>query len=294
MPRRCDIWQTGIVRAPMPEIVARGGLAGLDIVWLPPERPFTFLADPFGLWRDGRLHLFVEHYDYRTRHGAILCLVFDAALNLVDRRPALRAPWHLSYPFVFEAEGETWMLPEGWRSGTLTLYRATTFPFAWEPAAALPLDGPAIDPTPFFHDGRWWLFYTGARDKATRQSELRLATADHLLGPWTPHPANPIRRDRSGGRPAGTPLLREDGSVWLPVQDCARTYGGGIRMLHLPACGGGPLSSTLGAPLSAPSDLRIDGMHTLSACGAVSLIDVKRIERSGRGLMIDLARLVKS
>lgn len=289
MPRRCDIWRTGVVRAPIDDIVRRGGLAGLDIAWLTPEPSFTFLADPFGLWRGGRLHLFVEQYDYRTRHGVILCLVFDEAMNLLDRRPALREPWHLSYPFVFEADGETWMLPEAYRSGTLTLYRATAFPFAWEPVATLPLDGPAIDPTPFRHDGRWWLFYTGSADKAARQAELRIATADSLLGPWTPHPANPVRYDRRGSRPAGTPLIHE-GAVHLPVQDCARTYGGGVRMLRFASLATDPSLAELGDELSRPAGPPIDGMHTLSSCGAVTLIDVKRIDRTAGGLAIDLVR----
>ncbi|MFO0068866.1 MAG: formyl transferase, partial [Alphaproteobacteria bacterium] len=39
------------------------------VVWLESPRPFTFYADPFGIWRDGKLHLCVEAYDYRSKHG---------------------------------------------------------------------------------------------------------------------------------------------------------------------------------------------------------------------------------
>lgn len=112
MPRRCDLWRIGIVAAPIEAVVARGGIAGLRTTWLPAGAPFTFLADPFGLWRGGVLHLFAESYDYRTRHGVIDLLRFDEGLKLLDRRRVLREPWHLSYPYVFEADGETWMLPE--------------------------------------------------------------------------------------------------------------------------------------------------------------------------------------
>jgi hypothetical protein len=35
------------------------------------------------------------------------------------------------------------------------------------------------------------------------------------------------------------------------------------------------------------------GMHTLSACGPVTLIDVKRIDTSVSGLMLDLRRALR-
>lgn len=44
----------------------------------------------------------------------------------------LTEDWHLSYPFVFEHEGDIFMMPEGSRSGQLKLYRAVDFPNEWE------------------------------------------------------------------------------------------------------------------------------------------------------------------
>jgi len=155
MAFRKDIWRPAIIRAPLEEVIARRSIAGLPLQWLPPMESFRFLADPFGLWRDGRLHVFVETYDYRVRRGAIEVLIFNAGLELVERRAALSEPWHLSYPYVFEAEGETWMLPEAHRSGRLTLYRAVEFPHRWEAAQVIALDHVAIDATPLRHEGLW-------------------------------------------------------------------------------------------------------------------------------------------
>lgn len=294
MPRRTDIWRTGIVRAPVAEILARGTLDDLPILWLPPGPAFTFLADPFGLWRDGRLHLFVEAYDYRDRIGRIDVLRFDRDLALIDRQTCLSEPWHLSYPFVFEADGETWMLPEAHRSGLLSLYRATDFPLGWEMVACLPLDTAAVDATPLFFAGRWWLFYAASHGKAARQSHLHIAFADHLTGPWTPHPANPVRIDRASARPGGTPMLI-DGRVVLPVQDCTTTYGGAIRPLVITTLTPDRFAAEAGAAISPPAGAApfVDGLHTLSACGDVTLIDVKRIDRSLGGLAIDLRRRLR-
>ena len=285
MALRKDIWRPAIVGAPFAEIVARGSLEGLPVTWLPPmTRPFTFLADPFGLWRDGRLYVFVEGYDYRVRVGWIEVLTYDADLRLLARAPALAEPWHLSYPIVWEAEGETWMLPEAHRSGRTTLYRAVDFPTRWAPAHVLGLDHVAVDATPMWHDGRWWLFYTSASAEPDKMSALHIAYADRLAGPWTPHRLNPVRRDWSSARPGGTAQV-VNGTVVLPVQDCTATYGGAIRPLRFTRLDPDGVEAEGGPPLVPPASFApfTEGLHTLAAAGPVTLVDAKRTELSPRG-----------
>lgn len=291
MSWRSDIWRIGLVEAPIESAAAPGGLEANAIRWLDPGPPFTFLADPFGLWRDGALHIFAEAYDYRTRHGAIDLLRLDDAGGVTGRSTVLREPWHLSYPFVFEADGETWMAPEAHRSGRFTLYRAAAFPDRWEPVAAFDLDTPAIDPTIFRHGGLWWMAYSPSGPQSHKQGRLHLAFAERLTGPWRTHPGNPVRIDRSSSRPGGTPFLR-GGALILPMQDCRRTYGGALRMLRLEALTPDRFEAEAEAPLAAPASAApyTDGIHTLSAAGGVTLIDVKRIDRSPGGLAIDLGR----
>ncbi|HLZ78605.1 MAG TPA: formyl transferase, partial [Sphingomonas sp.] len=132
MGLRKDIWRSAIVEAPLGEIVRRGSIDGLPLRWLPSLGSFRFLADPFGLWCNGQLHVFAEAYDYRVRIGTIEVFTYSASLDLVSQQTALVEPWHLSYPLVIAADGQTWMLPEAHRSGSLTLYRAVEFPGRWE------------------------------------------------------------------------------------------------------------------------------------------------------------------
>jgi hypothetical protein len=294
MPRLTDIWRTGVVHARMAEIVAAGSVAGRAISWLPAGPPFTFLADPFGIWRDDQLFVFLEAYDYRTRIGGIDVLRFDAAFNLLDRRPCLREPWHLSYPAIIESDGETWMLPEAHRSGTLTLYRAVDFPTRWEAAHMIPLDCVAIDASPIFHDGLWWLFYSPAGDKRAKMSKLHIAFAESLAGPWRPHPLNPVRIDASSSRPGGTPIV-VDGRLIIPTQDCRNTYGGAIRMLRVNRLTSDLFDAEADEPIAPPADFAPfnEGLHTLSACGDVTLIDAKRIDRSLGGWAVDLGRIAR-
>jgi len=286
-----DIWRVGIVEATVESIAASGAVPGARVRWLAEEPSFRFLADPFGLWRDGRLYVFAEAYDYRTRHGVIDLLEFDAALNLQGRRTVLHEAWHLSYPQVFEADGETWMAPEGHRSGGLTVYRAARFPDVWEPAIRLDLDTPAIDATFFRHTGLWWVAYAPDGSQAEKQGKLHLAYAETIGGPWHVHPGNPVRIDRASSRPGGAAFL-DRGRLALPVQDCTATYGGAIRLLYLnelsPERFGAEAGPANGAPEGAGAYR--DGLHTLSACGPVTLVDVKRIDRSPGGAAIGLGR----
>ena len=288
---RTDLWRVGIVRAPMARIVAAGTLDGFDTVWLPQEGPLRFMADPFGLWRDGLLHVFVEIYDYRTGHGEIELLIFDESLRLLERAPVLRESWHLSYPFVFEADGAIWMLPEGYKSGRLTLYRATRFPWRWEPEHRFVFPEAAIDATPVRTPSGWLMFYTPPMPKPWRIGALKLARADTLLGTWESCGSVPILLDRGGARMGGTPLW-QDGTLLLPTQDCRKTYGGAIAIRAVRDADDPTRRIAAGPHIVAPSAFHpyVDGLHTMSAAGPVTLVDAKRMVHSVRHLGIKIAR----
>lgn len=267
------------------------GFEDCAVHWLPPEPAFTFLADPFGYAEKDLLHLFVEQYDYRIRHGVIEKLTFAADLTLVDRREVLQEPWHLSYPVVFDGEGATWMLPEAHRSGRLTLYRTHRGLDDWRAECEIALDCVPVDASILQHEGRWWLFYASAASKADKTGSLHVAWAERLCGPWTPHPANPVHRGFASSRPGGTPLVI-DGRIMLPTQDCTRTYGGAIRPLWIDRLDETGFSATPGPALALPPGApeHCEGMHTLSACGDITLFDVKTVDRSLAGMALDLRR----
>lgn len=291
MPRRKDIWRCGVIQQPLADLLGDRALADADVRWIDVDRDFTFLADPFA-WQDGiTLNVFAEFYDYRSRKGVIELISFDAEGRQADRVPCLSEPWHLSYPFVFEGEGSVWMLPEAHRSGRLTLYRMGANAADWVAECIISLDAVPVDASPLWHGGRWWLFYSPANCKATRMGHLHVAWAERLSGPWTPHPGNPVRVDPSSARPGGTPVVIGE-RIMLPVQDCATTYGGAVRPLWIDCLDEVSFVAQVGdaLPLPATAVPYIDGMHTLSACGDVTLLDVKLIDRSARGLLLDLKR----
>lgn len=290
MPLAKDIWRPLIVEAPIEAVLRAGSIDGFIHRWLPEEGFLRFLADPFGIERDGLRYVFVEHYDYRTRHGTIQCLLYEDD-RLVDRRTVLAEPWHLSYPILIEEGQDVYMLPEAHRSAGLTIYRAAEFPWRWERSQAILLDQVAVDATPVFHNGLWWLFYSaGDRGGAAKTRALFAAWAERIDGPWTPHCSNPIRRGAESSRPGGTPVVI-DGALVLPTQDCRHTYGGAIRPLAIHRLDPHRFEAEAGSAITAPAGFApFDaGLHTLSAMGSATLVDVKRKLLSPHSLAV-LAR----
>ena len=290
MPRRMDIWRCGFVARPLEALLSGWGDAG-EVHWLPEQPPGCFLADPFGWSQGSTLHVFAEAMDYRSHHGTIERLTFDASGRLLEQRQALREPWHLSYPVVLAADGAVWMMPEAHRSGRLTLYRGDDALENWRPETSIELDATPVDATPLWYGERWWLFYTPA---GPRPQRLHVAWSSKLTGPWHVHPANPVRIDAAGARPAGHAQVI-NGRILLPVQDCSSTYGGAVRPLWIERLDEHQFQASLGPALSLPPTAGSyrDGMHTLSACGDWTLFDVKRIDRSGRGWWYGLQRLLR-
>lgn len=298
LPPRSDFWQAGIVPAPIHRLTAPAALAAAreQIVWLPDPGPWRYLADPFALRRGGNTHVFVEAFDYRTKHAVIEHHEFGARLDWQGKRTVLARPFHLSYPYLVEDSGEVFMVPESQKHGEIALYRARKFPGDWVRETPLLAGVRGAEASLLRHGGYWWMFFTIVGPQARDQRELHVAYSARLTGPWRLHSHNPVLNDRAGARPGGTPFVGTDGCVVLPVQDCSRTYGGAIRFLrfttlnpdqiacqHLPGTITGDLVSST----------HTAGLHTLSACGDLTLIDTKRISRHWGRFGIDLQRRVR-
>jgi hypothetical protein len=306
-----DFWRAGLLPLPIQQVNAASLAAARErIVWLPEAGPWRYFADPFALQRNGLLHVFVEAYDYRSKHAGIERHAWHLAeQRWLPGRTVLAQPFHLSYPQVFEHGGETFMLPESHQAGELALYRATDASLDhWQHHRVLLAGLPVAEPSLLHHQGRWWLFYTLVGPQRRDMRELHLAHAPALEGPWQPLASNPVREDLRSARPGGSPFLGADGLVHLPVQDCGETYGGALRFLRFTRLEPDDvqlelLPERLTGDMASPQFTQ--GLHTLSACGDWTLLDVKRIaldpgrrwldwkrraRRLGRKLGLDLPR----
>lgn len=194
------------------------------------QHGLRLVADPFALHVDGGWYLFVEALE-RGRRIAGIALLTSRSGNTWDYHGlVLQEPFHLSYPFVFAADDDYWMVPESYAAGEVRLYRATDFPGGWSHDTTLLTGAPFKDASPFHHGGHWWLF---VETSSHQHDELRLYRAAQVRGPWREHPASPIvRADAAIARPAGRPFVA-DGRLYRPAQDCSTSYGRAVHAIEV-------------------------------------------------------------
>ena len=194
---------------------------GYAIVRPPQDR---FYADPFLFVRDGKTFLFFEDFRYADERAMISCAELDSDGRLGEIFEVVRRPYHLSYPFVFEHEGEIYLIPESLENQTVELYRAHNFPHDWKLESVL-LEGiHAVDATIFQRDGKWWMFAGISNGKYSNNDELGIFYAADLKEPWIAHPKNPVVSDVRRARPAGA-LFYDGDKLIRPSQDCGKAYG---------------------------------------------------------------------
>ncbi len=238
---------------------------------LAPEKD-RYWADPFVIQRGDRYYVFVEEKIYAAGQGRIACLTLDERGNLDSHRTVLERPYHLSYPFVFDFQGELYMLPETASQRTVELYRCARFPDEWTFVQTLMTDIYAVDSTLLEHQGKWWLFANVKGPGGSSLDALHLFYAENpLTEAWRPHPHNPIVHDLRSARPAGR-IFARDGRLIRPAQDSSRRYGYALkfnRILRLNETEYEEVTESAFAPQGG----NILGTHTFNQAGAMTVLD---------------------
>ncbi len=247
-----------------------GGLGGgwTDL----PDDGRRFYADPFPVARKGRTFLFVEEYEHSLGKGVISAVEWGAQGPLGVPEPVLAQPGHLSYPNVFEADGEMWMIPESGSAGTIDLFRATSFPGGWRREATLVAGVCANDATLFARDGKWWMFATVRDGEGSYSDALWLWTAPDFRGPWIAHGLNPVMIDAASARPAGR-MFEQNGALWRPVQDCRRGYGAALALARVDRLDDGGFAQTIAAVMRPGAGWPGRRVHTYNEAGGFEFID---------------------
>ena len=177
------------------------------------------LADPFLFAHSERLFLFMES-QAGNRPGTIVCHSTRDLKSFENVGSVLAAQHHLSYPFVFEWGGETFMIPESAAAGEVGLYRFADFPRGLEKVRVL-LRGAYVDSSIVAHEGLLYLFTSS--DAGLELFSMR----DLLADTPRPHPRNPITRDPALARCGGAPI-RAGGRLFRLAQNGAWRYGEGL------------------------------------------------------------------
>jgi hypothetical protein len=222
----------------------------------------AFVADPFVIRRDGQWWMFFEVLNDVSRRGEIGCARSPDGETWSYVGRALREPFHLSYPHVFESDGDVYMIPESHEARAVRLYRAVEFPCRWVLDAVL-VEGIYCDSTVFQAYGMWWMF--AMPNETLRNDELHLLYAERLRGPWRLHPQNPVvRANATTARPAGRCLVSE-GRIIRFAQSCVPLYGSNVSAFEVTALSEAEYAERVlqPSPLLAGSGVswNADGMH---------------------------------
>ncbi len=235
--------------------------------------PGRFWADPFLCSFGGRTYCFVEDFVGRTNRAHITALEI-VGTKVIEHGIALREPFHLSFPFLFQYQGGLFMCPECCASKQIRIYRCTDFPLRWELQAVV-MDGvSAVDTMLFKKGGRWWML-TSLDESGTDDfgSELYLFSSDSPLeANWTPHPQNPIRIDARGGRNAG--LIHDGEKLYrLAQRQGFDQYGQGLLVFEIKTVTESTYVEELVSEINPTFRKGLRGTHHLSSDGKTTVID---------------------
>jgi hypothetical protein len=275
-----EIWNVGIIDKPIHEVaLGMEKFHERDFTWIPPVASSGYLADPSGFVEAGRLHILAEEYHYATQKAHISGIIAKntpegfRTMNFGKPAGVLDEGSHLSYPYVFKHNDVVYCVPESFRSSQITLYRRDPATGKFIRERTLLDHTKAVDPTLFFFDGTWWLFFTS---REYSNSHLYLYHAPELTGEFKPHRFNPVKTDVRSARPAGTPFLHEN-VLYRPAQDCSVTYGGRIAINRVLSLTTDCFSEeTIKYLEPVKGSLYDKGLHTISSVENYTLIDGKR------------------
>ena len=234
-----------------------------------------FWADPCAVHHDGRTFVFFEELLYSNEKGRIAVIELGPSGPIGAPRVVLEQDTHLSYPFVFSHDGAWYMMPEMFETGRQEIFRATAFPDRWELFSHVDLGAPVVDATLHRDGDLWWLFAGTRPSEQSECNELSLWFGDSPLGPWTPHPANPVVSDARSARPAGR-LFRMGGELIRPAQDGTPVYGSAIAFRRVARLDRETYAEEPSGRMEPNWDASLVGTHTITASGPHTVIDLRR------------------
>jgi hypothetical protein len=222
----CPKWIFGICKGNIEEII-RTKTFNPDINWQRSKSKNIFYADPFILNTNGGNHkILIEEFSNLDLYGKISLMTFDQNFKLKSHKIVLDTKSHLSYPFVFNENSKTYIFPESAKNEKLSCYE---FCHDTETVSLLKdiINLPLLDSSIIKHKNKYWIF--GAMRNSIMSYELHIFYSDNILGPYTPHSANPVKNESDGVRQAGNFIIVNE-VIYRPTQNCKNFYGESITI----------------------------------------------------------------
>ncbi len=246
------------------------------------KTPFTVIenskrfwtADPFLFEKDGVLYLFFEAFDIFKRKG-LLGYRTLAKDGFGDIHIIFEYDSHLSFPFIYEDNGEIFIIPESAKSGELFRLKCTSFPDQWIKERVL-LNENVVDTVRFKKDNtEYFISETVDENHVYDRVDLYYTHGDAVISCDN----NPVKRDVSNARGAGA-VCEINGKLIRPSQDCGDSYGERLNLNEITQLDKDGFSEELldtftYKDIALNKTITIDGIHTYNKLGSVEVIDLR-------------------
>ena len=228
-------------------------------------------ADPFLFEYNGEVYIFAELYDYIHCRGSIGYCKWNGK-KFEKWNQIILEPYHLSYPYVFEKNGQVYIIPESGADNSLYLYRAVNFPNQWEKGKILRENVVYGDTTPFIWKEHNYALTYDVKNK--KKYELVLLDLEDSKKDYTLTGIQNINMRRPAGK-----MIQIEKEHIRPAQKCIDDYGEGLIFYKYDCEQGIYSEKEIG--MIVPQNLKyskiilLDGMHTYNTSKHFEVIDLK-------------------
>ncbi len=230
-------------------------------------------ADPFVFVKNDVTYVFAEFYDYKFGKGCISYITIDE--NLIQNcswKCIIEEPYHLSFPFIFEEDGDIYIMPESNRGNCLSKYKAIDFPDKWEKQD---IDsGHRFADTALFRMNERLFGYTlelkTDTDQAGRIFSYKKNQIDLLDEIYSLNKKN---------RRLGGAFFECNGRMIKCAQDCTDTYGGALVFSEFfqtdKKFDEKIIKEIKPQEIKLDKRVKLSGIHTYNCINGVEIIDIK-------------------
>ncbi len=235
--------------------------------------PNSFIADPFLFRRNQKDYCFVEEYDFSLKKGHISVYEFnDEREKYIGK--VIDENFHLSYPNVFEDNGQIYMIPESSAAREVRLYRCLDFPLKWKLEKVLINNISAVDSNIFKLNNKWWILTNiDTSNSGEHCSELHAFYSENLISNnWTSHPKNPLIFDSQIARNAG--IIFDNDNIFRSFQIQGwDKYGEGVGVSKIIKLDEHDYKEKIEFKLSSDSFKDATGTHTYNFKNGIMVTD---------------------
>lgn len=234
-----------------------------------------FWADPFLFKYNNDLYLFFERFPFKTTKGVISCtkILNDQITEVID---VLDLPYHLSYPNVFEEDGNIYMIPECSENNCLEVYQCVDFPNKWR-LYSIGFEGESVADTVYYKDanGDKWLFISKTNPVISNHcNELWIYKIDSLkLKKIESHRKNPVIINSEFARNGGAIFNYLDHAYRVSQNNTYGMYGKGINISRIKELSINNYEEEVIRKVSPSFSLKLIGMHHMHQIDGFFVLD---------------------